>query len=273
LTSYTYAASTITFVFRTKYGLSADYEAMQCYEWVFSFDVSAEYGTTVYTVPTHIETGEENVAMGMAFLAIGQLDAVLDDLTYGTGVFVYEPQLEPACLQSAVNTFIERINIANEPRPCPTACPCPSSSDSVESSSSSSSSSECVNPTPTEPAAAYAPTRLPLPGGLLTGDILIKPGYNCTLDVIKSAAILTVSAGLGRGEGVVCEDLRTDDAGNLIAETCVGCGGLVYAINDTGYDVEELQLVGGRGIVIEPDAANHTVYVRIDEEGICEVDV
>ena len=288
LDRYVYGATSIAFVFKTAYGATAPYEAMQCYEWVFVFDLAAEYGATTYTVPTRItaapdEYGEENPAMGLAFLTVGQLDAVLTTLSAGVGYFTATPQLEPAVLQSNVNTFAEHIKLANEPRPCPPACPCESSSSSSSSSdssapssaesSSSSSSAICDDPTPPEPDDAYAPTRLPLPGGTMLGDVLLKPGYNSTIEVIAASNIVTLSAGLGRGDGMQCEDLRTDDDGNLTAETCRSCGGLVYAVNDTGYSVEHLQLVGGPGSVITPDADNHCIYVQLEEEGICNVEV
>ena len=70
-----------------------------------------------------------------------------------------------------------------------------------------------------------------------------------------------------------CEDLRTDVHGNLTPETCVSCGELVYAVNGVGFNVEHLQLIGGPGVVIVPDAANHRIYVRLEEEGICDVEV
>lgn len=70
-----------------------------------------------------------------------------------------------------------------------------------------------------------------------------------------------------------CEDLRVDEEGVPYHETCLDCGGLVYAINSHGFDVEHLQLVGGQGVVVEPDQDNYRVIVRFEEEGICEVDV
>ena len=82
---------------------------------------------------------------------------------------------------------------------------------------------------------------------------------------------MTVEDGLNRGEGMQCEDLRTDEEGNLVPETCRSCGGLVFAVNETGYDVEHLQLIGGPGVVIDPDADNHRIYVRLEEEGICSL--
>ena len=130
-----------------------------------------------------------------------------------------------------------------------------------------------MDPEPPEPDAAVAPVRVPLPGGVFTGALQLIPGYNCVLSVSELSQTVTITASLGRGDGEQCEDLRTDDDGNLVPETCLSCGDLVYAINAIGFDVEHLQLVGGPGVVIDPDPDNNRVYVRLEEEGICEVQV
>jgi hypothetical protein len=284
LDRYYYDGTLIRFIFRVSYGLAASYEAMQCYEWVFEFDVAALTGTTVYAVPTRVtddlaEIGEENPAMGLGFLTIGRLDIALTPISPGVGFFDQQPQVEPAVLQNNVNTFVEKIAVANEARPCPPECVCEesssssSSSSSDESSSSSSSSGACEDPVPPEPAELNAPTRVPLPGGSFLDAVLLKPGYNCQITVVEAQRIVTIAAGLNKGEGMQCEDLRTAEDGSLIPATCVDCGNLVYAVNSHGFDVEHLQFVGGPGVVITPDAENHRVYVRLEEEGICEVEV
>ena len=286
LDRYYYDGTLIRFIFRVSYGLAASYEAMQCYEWVFEFDAAASMGTTVYAVPTRVtddsaEIGEENPAMGLGFLTIGRLDIALTSLSPGVGFFDQQPQVEPAALQSNVNTFVEQLAVANESRPCPPECACEESSSSSSSSSSSpdepssssSSSGACEDPTPPEPAELNAPTRVPLPGGSFLDAVLLKPGYNCQITVVEAQRSVTIAAGLNKGEGMQCEDLRTAEDGSLVPETCVDCGDLVYAVNSHGFDVEHLQLVGGPGVAIEPDAANYRVYVRLEEEGICEVEV
>lgn len=108
---------------------------------------------------------------------------------------------------------------------------------------------------------------------MFIGDVPLKPGYNCLISIVEAQRIVTISAGLNRGEGMQCEDLRTASDGSLVPETCFSCGELVYAVNETGSDVEHLQLIGGPGVVIDPDAENHRIYVRLEEEGICEVEI
>lgn len=150
----------------------------------------------------------------------------------------------------------------------------------IESSASPSPSSSpgptpevCVDPTPPEPGEPGVPIRVKLPDGRFVGAVKLKPGYNCIIDVDDIQNLVTVQSGLNRGEGMQCEDLRTDDEGNLIYETCRDCSGLVYAVNGQGFAVEQLQLVGGQGVLILPDADNHRIVVRFEEEGICQVEV
>ena len=289
LDRYYKSTGIIRFVFRLRYGDTATYEAMQCYEWVFEFPDDAPFGSTVYAIPTRIEEfdliGEESPEMGLGFVTAGDLDVALVGAVNGDVSFTQEPSIEPAALQSSVDTFVNAINLANEDRPCPPDC-CPSSSsgssdssssesssDSSSESSSSSSSPDCEDPTPPEPAELDAPSRMVLPDGQFVGDVKLKPGYNCRIILNKAQNTVNIQSGLERGEGMQCEDLRTDDEGNLIPETCRDCSGMVYAVENHGADVEDLQLVGGPGVLILPDADNHRIVVRLEEEGICEVEV
>jgi hypothetical protein len=283
LERYYKTATTIQFVFRLWYGEDADYAAMQCYEWVFEFPLDAPLGATVYAVPTRIiapgRLGSENPEMGLGFLSVGNLDMALTAAVDGNVTLVNLPAIEPALLQSNVNTFVNKLRAANEERPCPPVCDCDSSSsssssgssDSSSSSSSKSSSSGCEDPDAPEPASLTAPTRLPLPGGRFTEAVKLKPGYNCAIDVDEASNIVTVRSKLYGGEGMQCEDLRIEDDGEPVPETCVGCDELVYAVNNYGYDVERLQLAGGQGVLVLPDPENHRVVVMLEDDGICEV--
>jgi hypothetical protein len=289
LERYYMTASVIRFVFRLEYAPAVPYPAMQCYEWVFEFPIDAPFGATVSAVPTRISDfhliGEENVEMGLGFLTVGFLDIALASAVAGNVFFTQQPQVEPALLQSAVNTFVNSIKLANEARPCPPACDSSSSSSSSSSpsssspsspsssSSSSSSSPDCEDPEPPEPATLDAPTRVDLPGGVFTGQVKLKAGYNCLISIDGNRNRITIKPSLSRGEGMQAEDLRLGEDGIPFHETCLDCGGLVYAINSHGFDVEHIQFVGGQGVVVEPDAENHRVVVRFEEEGICRVDV
>lgn len=296
LERYYKSSGIVRFVFRLRYGDAATYEAMQCYEWVFEFPDDAPFGATVYAIPTRIEEfdliGEENPELGLGFVTVGDLDTALVGAVDGDISFTQTPAIEPAALQSNVDTFVNAIQLANEERLCPPAC-CPSSSSSSsqsrssDSSSSDSSSSEepeppssssssptdCEDPVPPEPSELDAPTRMVLPDGRFVGDVKLKPGFNCRITINETQNTVNIQSGLERGEGMQCEDLRTDDEGNLVPETCRDCSGMVYAVENHGAAVEALQLVGGPGVLVLPDADNHRIVVRLEEEGICEVEV
>ena len=285
LERYYMSADIIRFVFRLAYAPAAPYEAMLCYEWVFEFDTDASLGATVYAVPTRITEfdliGEENPEMGLGFLSVGDLSVALVGAVDGNVYLTETPQVEPALLQSNVNTFVNQVKVANEERPCPPACDCESSSsgssESSESSSSSSSESSssgaCEDPLPPEPAELTAPVRIELPDGTFVGDIKLKPGYNCIIDINELLNSATIRSRIDAGEGMQCEDLRIGPDGVPVHETCRDCSGMVYAVSGAGFGVEQLQLIGEQGVLVLPDADNHRIVIRFEEEGICEVDI
>jgi len=293
LDEWVITAEKIVFSFRIVYG--GTYQPFECYHWVFEFGLDATLGTTEYAIATRrtgdiTAPGPENPAMGMAFLTLGRLTELLA-LGTDSGYFLAQPEIEPARVQSDAMAFAEQLLVANEPRPCPPECPCDDSSSSsdsslsssssgadelvatVPSSSSSSSSDFCTDPTPPEPSAVDAPERTPLPGGIFIGNVKLKDGYNCQITVDAARGIVTVNSGINLGAGEQCEDLRMDEDGSLSPESCLVCGGLLYAINGVGFDAEQLQLTGGPGVAIVPEPLQNRVIVRLEEEGICEVEV
>ncbi|HSN72866.1 MAG TPA: hypothetical protein VLT59_15220 [Steroidobacteraceae bacterium] len=274
----------IHFFFRVSYGAGAEYEAMACYEWVFSFPLNADIGTTVYSIATQRPLNEfdfsrerEAPEMGLAFMACGRLSVLA--LAPGGNHFTDTPTVEPALIKSDARAYVNGINIANEARPCPDECPCPESSSSSSSSgpvtpSSSSSSSAFCEPDPApEPVLQSAPLRLALPRTPYTGAIKVKSGYNMQVSVIAAQNAIKFDALVNAGSGMQCEDLRIELDGEPVHESCQTCGGLVYGINGHGYPAEHLQLVGEKGVVILPDADNHRVFILLEEEGLCRVDI
>jgi len=171
LDRYYATASDIYFFFRVAYGVGAEYEAMECYEWVFGFALDDPLGKTVYAIATQRALADfdysrerEAPEMGMAFMTCGRLDVL--SLAPGGNHFTDTPTVEPALIKSDAKAFVNSFKLANEPRPCPDECLCSSSSSSssgpseLPSSSSSSSSSPSssprspVSPVPTESTCA-----------------------------------------------------------------------------------------------------------------------
>lgn len=278
-------SDTIYISFRIAYGAAASYEPFQCYRWTFAFSRSAEFGATSYSIPER-RTGQlgdgidPNPSLGFAFLTIGDVAALVAAMGETAGFFVYSPKIEPALVQTQHAMFVKNIKVANEPRPCPPSCPCDESSSSssessqapiASSSSSSSSAGECTDPLPPEPTQAAVPIATTLPDGIFIDAVKLKEGYNCLITV--DGNLIQVGAGVDQGEGMQCEDLRMNADGSFSFESCVVCGDLLYAVNGQGFDVEGLQLIGQKGVVIDPEPDNHRVIVRFEEEGICEIDI
>lgn len=274
LDRYDTDGSTVTFYFKVAYG-TTDYEAMACYEWAFTFDLLAPLGSIEYAVAQHVDDGRENPTMGMAFVACGRLDDLT--LTAGTVDLTDQPTIEPALIQSDAQAFVNQLQLANEPRPCPQLC-CDSSSSSssgpsAEPSEASSSSSGCVDPEEPEAPLQSAPLRLPLPGGQLAGSVKMRAGFNFQIVVQEASNLVILRAGVNRGEGMQCEDLRTDAEGDLVEDTCLSCGELLYGINGYGYEAEQIQLVGEPGVVVTPYPNEHKVVVSVDDVGLCQVEI
>lgn len=286
LDRYYLTAYNIYFFFRVAYGPGADYEAMECYEWVFSFLLDSPVGKTDYAIATQRSLDEFNYSrereapeMGMAFMVCGRLDVLA--LGLGGNYFTDTPTVEPALIKSDARAFVNGFKVANEPRPCPNDCPCDENSSSssssgpvMSSSSSSSSSASYCEPEPEpEPVLQSAPLRLALPRVPYTGAVKLKSGYNMRISVIEPQNAIKLDAGVNAGAGMQCEDLRIEEDGQPVADSCQTCGGLVYGINGHGFPAEHLQFVGEKGVVILPDADNHRVWILLEEEGICRVDI
>lgn len=210
--------------------------ALDGYYWEFELPHSLPFGSTVYSELTNGSTTHPE--LGFGFLTVGHVE----ELTLaGLGL-----EVEPSCVQSQANTLVEQLQLANEARPCP---PAPGETPTYE---------DCVS----------------LPGGNFTGDIELLPGFNCELELDVVAGALIIGARQRAGQGMQCEDLRTDGNGDIVVDDCQTCDELVLAVNGHGFDVEALHLVGGPGVVVKPDPeTDHTILVKIEEEGICDVEI
>ena len=268
----------IEFRFRAIYS-ETERDFLRCYEWVFVFELGAAFGETQFVEMTHIDTGAEEVHRGSGFLTVGDL-AEIAALPDGEWFLVDTVEVEPAILQSLVNSIVKQFNLANEDRPCPPACPCPSSSSSSSSSSlsssSMSSSSEtpiCEDPEPIDPDPGnVAPEALVEAVGIV-GDVKLKQGYNTEINVIAGQNVIEITGSEGAGAGAQCNDLRTNPDGSIREDLCLPCAGLIYTLNGVGNDVERFQLVGGPGVVITPQPDDHEIVISLDEDGICDLDI
>ncbi len=282
-------AGSIAFKFRARYSEDAR-NFLQCYEWLFEFDLDTPFGVTRFVDATHIDTGAAGPLRGQGFVTIGNL-VEMADITDGEWLLVAQPEVEPGLLQSLVNTYAKTINAANEPRPCPPDCPCPESSSSLQSSSSPSSSSSlssslsssssssssdaerCEDPSPIDLDSDLVASVVLPESSDYTGHVKLKPGFNCRITVDEANNAIEIGAGEEYGEGRQCTtpDLRTDDDGVVREDECLACRGPIYTVNGQAEGSITLRLVGGPGVVITPRPTENEILISLDEEGICEL--
>lgn len=267
LYSVTVTATTISFKFRATYDDPAR-DFLRCYEWLFTFNLTDPFGATQHVSMTPRLGGAPDPYRGQGFLTIGDISE-LATLAVGEHHLTNEPAVEPATIQSLTRSFVKTINLANMSRPCPPGCPCSSSSSSSESSSSAGL--PCEDPDPIEPeeiglVALPQTTRL-------VGEVLFKQGYNSQVSVIEASNLIQLNAGLKAGIGEPCQDLRTDDDGNIVETLCLPCAGPIYSIDGIGADIEHFRLISGPGVVITANPDEHELVISLDTEGICEVNL
>lgn len=91
-----------------------------------------------------------------------------------------------------------------------------------------------------------------LPRDVLTGVIYIQEGYNCQALVKDDTVVL--NAIKGAGAGISCDEL---DA------TVVSCGDVLLRVSGLkGSGDGNFMLVGGPGVEVTTEPANHTVIIR-----------
>ena len=88
----------------------------------------------------------------------------------------------------------------------------------------------------------------------LTGVIYIEDGYNIRTHISTQTNSLRINAAIGEGLGIPCVNLFPSPT---------NCDQLVYFINGLHPNwYGEFRLVGGPGITIEPDPANHKLIIH-----------
>jgi hypothetical protein len=240
LFSVTRGISTVVFDFRSSApGLSG-------YRWLFTFTVPSLFGCTVYAIAEHLITTTPNVHLGTGYLTVGNLAEILA-LPIGTKLMAAPPRIEPALLQSLVNTFVRSINTANAPRRCPPK-PCSSSSSSSSSLSADTAFAQVLG---------------------LVGDVKFSEGYNMRISLNEADNSIEFAAERGSGLGEPCEDVVVDENGFQRGHECENCDAFIRSINGRVVPTGRLRLVGGPGVVVAPDPTNHKLCVTIEEDFAC----
>lgn len=89
---------------------------------------------------------------------------------------------------------------------------------------------------------------------LLTGDILVRAGYNASVSFSKDRNAIRIGAAIGAGSGVPCEQLLNTDA---------ECNSVQYYINGVPPDAYgSFTLLGGPGISVTSVPGSNTIQMR-----------
>lgn len=237
--------NTVTFDFRS------DAVGLLEWRWLYVFDVNAPFGCTAYSDAEPILGGLPDAARGSGFLTIGTLS---DIVALGVGTYTLSElcPVEPALLQSLIDSYVNTISIANDPRRCPPGC-CNNSSSSGQSESSSSS------PLPTGDAFIYATG--------LVGAVKLKEGYNVDLIMSELDNSIEINARVGGGAGEPCEDIIIDEHGFQPGNSCATCDGYVKSVNGVAAVGGKIVLNGSAGISVEGE--ENELVVTVDVEKLC----
>jgi len=192
------------------------------------------------------------------FLVTGDLSPLTSLIADGETLHYFEGlwQVEPARVQSLMDSYLRAVTLANLPRVTATLPGfCSASSDSSESSAG-------------EDVAV-------LNASCLVGDIKWKEGYNCVIrqDVTNNAIV--IGAGVGVGDGEPCEEVPLNEAeapptGSRYLSGGPGCGDIIKAIN--GVPGPNVSIIAGPGfrVFADPDNAATLVINRgLDDFAIC----
>lgn len=226
----------------------SDAPGLAGFRWLFDFPAGATDGCVSYVDATPTPSGTPEPDRGWAFLTLGD---PTDLLALGAGTYLLNapPRIEPALLQSLVDTYVRTLNLADDKRACPAAC-CASSSSS--SSSSSSGGQEAF-------IAAIG----------LMGDVKFKEGYNSRITVDTVLNSIDFDAEIGVGAGVTCDDMVIDEGG-IRVDNCQNCDGLIKSINGVQSPSGLLRLNGGSGVLFVRDPLNaHKIIGTINVSKDC----
>lgn len=240
LYSFTHNPADVVFDFR------ADAPGLASYHWLFTFPIATPYGCTAYANAKHLISAVDDIHRGTAYLTLGDITELLT-ISLGVKLLATPPRVEPALLQSLVNTFARGFNLANNARACPPSC--------CTSSSSSSSSGA--------PDDAFAATLN------LVGHVKFSEGNNIRISVRESDNSIEFGPARGAGLGEPCEDVVIDAHGFQRGNECENCDELVRSINGRVSSTGRLRLTGGPGVVVEPDPILHKVCITFEEDFIC----
>lgn len=182
------------------------------------------------------------------FLTTGVLTEIMDQLAEGEDV-TFTPgewQLEPGRIQNLKKGFLQSVGLANYDR-----------------------TRWHPDPDCTEDPAGERQVIVREP--CLVGDLRLKEGYNCSIRQEDLTNTIIISASLGDGAGLACEEVPLYDGevppdGASVLDGAATCTEVLKSISGVGGRV--IRLFGGQGIqVTADDAQPNTVIVSVTLQG------
>ena len=170
------------------------------------------------------------------FLVTGRLGDMTSLIVDGQDVLLVDKmwEVEPAAVQNLRASMLQGLHLANSPRTMATApegC----------SQSSAAGSDDVI-----------------LQASCVTGDVRLKPGYNCYVRQDNINNTLIVEAAVGAGAGEPCAEVplyagETPPAGSPYLSGGPGCSEILKTVNGVGG--QELTLAAGPGFRVYADPA------------------
>ena len=158
--------------------------------------------------------------------------------------------IEPALIQSLVDSYVDTLNIANNDRTRVTA---------------SQGCSDVTWPHPIDIIFVR--------DTCIRGVVKLKPGFNVTIQQNEFDNSLEVATVAGAGEGAVCDQVPLfegesppDGGESLLLEGGLLCNETVRSINGVGGKF--LDFMAGLGATIIPDPNNNKIIVDLDMAGL-----
>lgn len=174
------------------------------------------------------------------------LEAVLSDGSTWSG----EAAIEPALVQSTVGSYVSSINVGNSERTRVTAAEgCTSVEwDYPDSDDAVHISKMCIR-----------------------GDVRIKAGYNAAISQVDFNNQIEVSAEVGAGEGVPCQEVPLFDGeeppdGSTLYTGGLRCSEVLRSINGIGG--QSISFISGNGVQITPSPDQNKILLDINMNGL-----
>lgn len=186
------------------------------------------------------------------FLVTGDLTELADVLAPGEELANVDPDLygrvEPALVQNLAGAYVVGVGVANGDR---TRVEAPEYCDAV------------VWPSDTDVVF--------IDSVCLSGDIVLRAGFNAGVRQSDTANKITVQAVAGGGAGAPCAEVPLYDgeeppAGSVLLTGGPACGELLRSVNGQGGP--RLELRAGLGVTVTPDPAGHRIVIDADFRGV-----